>query len=322
MWRLIARPLDRLAIRSARGSVLPSPDGQSHAEEAAALVNRPAFFVPEVRPAELQFGLDREFQFSSPFTSEIPANNIVRGRCELAGANWRQRPSIILLHGWNAELQYKWQFPSWSRLLARAGVNAFRFELPYHGSRRPAGPGVIRNFLSGNLLHFARATHQTLADTRALALWLRAQGSPKVGLWGVSLGAWLAGLAVTHQPEMHQAVLLTPIVRMDRALRDLEFCEAIRRELQGLNESFRAFNLINHPLGQPGGRILVVDSKFDLFVPRETIDELVAAWRAELWRVPHGHISALFSRRLIRRITRWIVDKSESARFDTGPAFA
>src|SRR6185295_16467365 len=103
------------------------------------------------------------------------------------------------------------------------------------------------NFFSGNLLHVARATQQALADTRALALWLRAQGSPSLGLWGVSLGAWLAGLATAHQPEFDLGVLLTPVARMDRALEELPFCDAIRKDLRGVAGTFHALNLVSHP---------------------------------------------------------------------------
>ena len=306
MWRFIAQSLDRLAIRSARGSVLPSPDGQAHATEASELLRHPDFFSPTVEAARVEFASAHEFRFASPVRSECANNNVVRGRFVPAALDWRTRPSVILLHGWNAELQHAWLCPVWGRMLARAGVNAFMFELPFHGARRPTEPDAIRNFLSGHLPHVMRATHQSLADVRALSLWLRTQGSPSVGLWGVSLGAWLAGLAAAHQPEIDLAVLVTPVVRMDRALRDLPFCDAIREDLRELDDQFRPLNLVAHPVRLAADRMLVVASDFDLFVAPETIDELAAAWRPEVWRFPHGHISVLFSRGAMRRATEWV----------------
>jgi pimeloyl-ACP methyl ester carboxylesterase len=239
MWRFIARPLDRFAIRSACGSVLPSPDGQSHADEAAAFLQRADFFAPQVAPAPLRFTSDTSFEFPSAVRSASAATDLVRGKCEFVAREWQQHPSVILLHGWNASRQYQWHFPYWSQLLARAGVNAFRFELPHHMSRTPVEPGTIRNFLSGDLLHVVRTTHQALADIRALTAWLRAQGSPTVGVWGVSLGAWLGGLAAAHQPELESAVLMTPVARMDRAVKELAFFEPIRQPLLGLDAQFR-----------------------------------------------------------------------------------
>jgi len=311
MWRFIAKPLDRFAIRTACGSVLPSPDGQSHLEEASELLRRSDFFSPSVEAAAVQFTSKSAFHFPSAVRTKSESNDIVRGHFEPAGKNWQERPSAILLHGWNSELQYQWQLPFWSQLLARAGVNAFRFELPYHGSRRPTEPDAIRNFLSGNLFHVARATHQSLADARALALWLRAQGSPAVGLWGVSLGAWLAGLAVANQAEIDFAALLTPVVRLDRAL-ELAFCDPIRNDLRGLHDSFHSLNLIAHHPRVGGDRLLFVVSDLDLFAPPETVDELAAAWQPEVWRYTHGHISILLSNGVMRRIAKWMAAKSEA----------
>lgn len=319
MWRLIAKPLDRLAIRSACGSVLPSPDGQSHSAEAVEFLRRGDFFAPKVAPADLQFTGKQTFEFRSQAPNGCLAGNIVRGACELAGDDWQKRPSMILLHGWNAALQYQWIFPYWSELLTRAGVNAFRFELPHHMSRTPTEADAIRNFLSGDLLHVVRTVHQSLADLRALALWLRAQGSPTVGAWGVSLGAWLTGLAAAHQAEIETAVLLTPVVRMERALKELAFFDPIRASLLGLENQFRSLNLIEHP-APSAGQTLIVASELDLFAPVETIDELEKPWRASVWRVPHGHISVLMASSVIRRIAKWVAEKSLSARFDAASA--
>ena len=76
-------------------------------------------------------------------------------------------------------------------------------------------------------------------------------------------------------------------------------------------------NLVSHPARLPRGRLLVVDAEHDLFVTRETVNELVAAHGAELWRVRHGHISVLFSGKLMRRIVCWIAEKAAAPRFDT-----
>jgi dienelactone hydrolase len=306
MWPPLARTLDRLAIRSAQGAVLPSPDGNPHIGEAVEMIQRPDFFAPAVTPAAVELDSRGAFQFASAINTAWLPNNTVRGRCELAGEAWQKKPTVILLHGWNAELQYEWCLPYWSQLLARAGMNAFRFELPYHGSRRPNGTAEIRNFLSGNLLHVARATHQAMADVRALAGWLRGQGAPGVAIWGTSLGAWLAGLAVANQRELDAAVLLTPVVRMERALRELAFCEPIRDQLQHAHHHFEPFNLVAHRSPLPEKNVLMVASRFDLFAPTETIDELEQAWKPEVWRLPHGHISVLLSGRVMRRITDWL----------------
>src|SRR5712691_1878482 len=131
-------------------------DGQPaphHLEEAAKLLNAPSFFSPTKQTqAELVFTGAEAFHFTSPFSSPWEENNRVSGKLFRAGLDWEKRPSVILLHGWSAELQYRWQFRWLARQLTDAGVNAAMFELPFHGSRRPRAPGAIQNFISYDLL--------------------------------------------------------------------------------------------------------------------------------------------------------------------------
>ena len=289
----------------------PSPDGQHHAREAAEFLARADFFCPGVDPASLVFHRRDRFEFASPVCSDVARNDTVPGIFERAGKQWRDKPSVILLHGWNAELQYDWHFPFLAQLLARSGLNSIRFELPFHASRKPEDRQAIRNFLSGNLLHVVRATHQTLAEVRALNLWLRQQGSPAVGVWGVSLGAWLSGLALAHQPELNFGVLLTPVVRMDRAFQELAFCDPIREQIAGAGVNFAGLNLVSHAPRCAPEAILLVTARHDVFAPPDTIEELEHSWRAEVWRHAHGHISILASPRTMRRIVKWIRRHSE-----------
>jgi hypothetical protein len=136
-------------------------------------------------------------------------------------------------------------------------------------------------------------------------------------LWGTSLGAWLAGLATARQPEVDTSVLLTPVVRMERALQELAFCEPIRGHLQDAHHHFGPFNLVAHRPPPVPRNVLIVASQLDLFAPTETIDELERAWQPEVWRLPHGHISVLLSNRIMRRIVGWIVPKLDARGFDS-----
>jgi alpha/beta hydrolase family protein len=293
----------------------------------------PFLFNFEVGPAQMRFTTSIDFEFPSSVPSPWAENNKVFGKLWRAGSNWARCPSVILLHGWNAEFQYRWQFPRLAARLARAGVNTTMFELPYHGRRRPRAPGAMQDFISYDLPQMLEAVRQSLADTQALANWLALQGSPSVGLWGVSLGAWLAGLLicapdaqtnsarVPHQRSQTGApgrvkpgfgVLLTPIARVDQAIEDLAFCKSIRHSLR-LASSVRLepLNLASHAPAIPREKILIVASEYDLFAPLSTVDDLWQAWRKpDIWRVPQGHISVLLSRRTMRRIANWIAHKA------------
>src|SRR5947207_12881787 len=78
------------------------------------------------------------------------------------------------------------------------GINCAMIELPYHFQRKPHAPATVQNFISEDILRTVEATQQSLADIRALAGWLKEQGCEQISIWGISLGAWLAGLAICH----------------------------------------------------------------------------------------------------------------------------
>jgi pimeloyl-ACP methyl ester carboxylesterase len=252
------------------------------------------------------------FQFPSPVQTPAAVNNTVFGKFFPASDKWTKHPTTILLHGWNAELCYRHLFPQLAARLRRAGLNTACMELPYHMQRRPV-TGPVTDFISPHLARMLEATRQALADTQALASWLRDQGSPAVGVWGFSLGAWLAGLLTRTADELRFAVLTTPIARLDRVIMELPFCEPVRRSLQRQPVDLSFLNLATEkPVIQPS-RILLVQSRHDLFAPAETVEELWRAWnRPEIWRLPHGHISVLFSKPVMDRTVEWIARQSRA----------
>jgi len=282
---------------------------QPHAEEARALLERPNFFHPAVQVPRLEFHSGKKFRFASSVETPWPVNNQVPGWMWRVGANWASRPTVVLAHGWNGELGYYLQFPWLARMLNRRGLNVATLELPYHAARRPRQPGAVRNFLSPDLWRMAEAIHQALADLAALMAWLRAQGVPRIGLWGISLGGWLGGLLACGGFPLSLAALMTPVVRMDRALQELPFCASIRPNLREAQLSTDAFNLVAHAPSLSPNQLLLVASQYDLFAPPATVEELWESWgQPSLWRVPHGHISVLFSGQTMERTAGWLHD--------------
>jgi pimeloyl-ACP methyl ester carboxylesterase len=258
-------------------------------------------------PRDLKFHGKYEFRFRSRISTPWANNNVVYGRLYRAGKNWTERPSVLLVHGWNGELGYHFQFPYLARLLNRLGVNAVMIELPYHARRRPGSLGAINNFISHDLVRMLEATQQAMSDLRDVLGWLRAQGSPLVGVWGISLGAWLSGLVAAHDREVRFAVLMSPVVSLDHAIRDLPFCAPIRESLGGRAFNLDKLNLVSHvPHCAPEG-VLMLESLQDLFAPPETVEQVWKAWgEPEIWRVAHGHISILASVPMMHRVSRWV----------------
>jgi pimeloyl-ACP methyl ester carboxylesterase len=309
----LAQWLDRLAIRSAWSSVRHDLAGKPETvAEAAALLERPDLFGDAMgEKPDLTFNGDGKFRFKSPVATPWAENNVVRGKLYRAGRAWAERPSVILLHGWNGELGYHCQFPFLAWRLARARVNAAMIELPYHGQRKPRADGAVRNFISSDLARMLEATRQAVAETRALMSWLSGHTCGAVGLWGISMGAWLSGLIAAHEPLSGFAVLMSPVVRVDRAVGGLPFCEPIRRSLRGTNAGLDRLSLKSHRPRCGAANVLLIESRYDLFAPAETIEELWRAWEEpEIWRLPEGHISVLMSVPTMERTVRWVRRKA------------
>jgi dienelactone hydrolase len=314
--RPFCHALDWLAIQLAcrspqRGVNLPEPK-----ERLTSLLAHADFYSNTIAPLNgVDFSGEHHFSFASPLPCPWDRNNTVHGRIYRADQDWTKRPAVILLHGWNGELNYELLFPWMGRRLAREGVTALSVLLPYHGRRKPREAGAIRNFICDDIGSVLAATRQSLADCRALVRWLHRQGCPRIGLFGLSFGGWLTGLLACHEPLISSAALGTPISRMDRALRELAFCRPLKEQLEHYHLAVEQFDLVNQKPLVKTERLLLLESEHDLFAPAGSVEELWEAWqKPEIWRVPHGHISVLCSGPVMKRTADWLIRQSSGIR--------
>lgn len=308
MYPVLNRALDRLVIRMAcRGMSKPGRHAPQ-ADEASSLLDNLDFFCDFVQgPESFTLTENNVFKFRSPISTPWAENNLVRGRLFPCARDWQKFPTVILLHGWNDEWGYQFRFPYLAKLLAHVKINTVVLELPYHFQRRPRDPGAITNFISEDLFRMVEATRQSIADTRALVKWLVAQGCPKIGLWGSSLGAWLSGLVVCHETKVDFAILTTPVAKLEQVIMDLAFCAPVRRSYEKSPFSLSKLNLISHRPKTPPACILIQEAIDDLFAPREAIEDFWLAWnKPDIWRLRHGHISVLMSVPIMRKTVKWI----------------
>jgi len=311
MIPLLNRSLDSLIIRIAARAMPSSGHHEPHAAEAAALLEHPDFFSNDAQsPGDFVLNGQNCFRFRSSISTPWENNNCVHGKLFSCGADWAKHPTVILLHGWNDELGYRFRFPYLAGLLRARRINTMIVELPYHLQRRPSGEGAITDFISADLWRMVEATRQSIADTRRLMQWLRQQGCRQIGLWGASLGAWLGGLVLCHDPELSLAVLTTPVANLERVINELAFCAPIRSSFEKTNLSLVKLNLVSHHAKTSIDRILIQVAEDDLFVSKESIEEVWQAWsQPEIWRLRHGHISVLMSVPVMKRTVDWISGK-------------
>jgi len=306
----ISRLVDWAAIRCAAAR-MPQPDGTgAHLVEAQRLIESQDFIPAEVQAAKVQFDGANQLHFETPCPGPFDVNNMVHGRLYPCALRWEGHPTVLLLHGWNDVLNHYLRFPGLARQFNRHGFNAVTLEAPFHFQRRPRQLGAWGNFLCPDLLRTVEAARQAVAETRSFAEWLRQQGCPAVGLMGVSLGGWLAGLTVCRDARFSCAVLLVPVARLDRLVEEAAFCHSLRLALKGRPVGASKLNLAQGRPAISRENILLIEAVHDLFVPGETMEELWRAWdQPEIWRLRHGHISVLWAPGLHARIIRWMVPR-------------
>lgn len=306
--KLLKQWLDRSAIKLATRieSASTPPVLPSSNREAASLLSDASLLIPPSAPARPALSADGVFHFPSNITSTSASNNIVRGKLFPVGPN---APVVVFVHGWNAELHYIYGLPRLARRLNKRGIAAIAFELPFHLTRRPRAPGVIRDFISNDLCEMLNGTRQAIADLEAILLWSRQQGARQTAVWGFSLGAWLAGLHLAVSRSVSAAVLTTPISDLKLAVETLPFCFPVRDALARTPAPLERLNLSEHsPLLSPE-RILVTQAAYDLFAPGHTCQTLAQKWRLPAPShecVPQSHISILLSRRSMTSAIDWL----------------
>jgi dienelactone hydrolase len=306
MNEFVCKLIDKWVIRSAAARLPRSTGADAHVGEARRILESPDFFAENTPAATITFTGGKNFRFPSAVTTAAPENNLVSGRISRCGKHWRDRPAVVLLHGWNDRFGYRYRFDWLARRFNRRGINAVAFELPYHFNRRPS-QGPVRNIISEDLGRSMEAIHQALADVNAMVQWLAGQGCPRISIMGYSLGGWLAGLVACHNPRVTSAVLVSPVSRMDRAIDELAFCALVREALLKQPMDLSRLNLRSHKPRLTRGFILLVEAEHDLFVPAESTEELWHAWgNPELWTLSHGHITILASSDMMKRATKWV----------------
>jgi hypothetical protein len=276
-----------------------APEPKWQLQEALEFLNGPDFIPAESDPARVAFDGPLHFKFPTPLPSAGEENNIVYGRLYRCAERWQERPAIIVLDGaFNAG--YHSVIPLLARRIKRAGFNAATLVAPCNLQRRP------RRRVEENCFGLARQIAQNVAESRALTGWLLDEGCPSVALMGGSFGGWTAGLTACSDIRIACAVLALPAVRTRFAPpivwpRVREALQALRPAQEALDTT--RLNLTLSTPVIPKENILLIEAIHDLFAEGQSVEELWHKWQQpEIWRLPHGHISAWFVPGLTGRV--------------------
>lgn len=312
MRRRVARTIDHLnagLVRWRIGARQPEVDPARLQDYLASLPSDPlaAAGLAMLRPAPVESHGRREVWRTS--------------QSDWVATRWRPRSAdssgaLVFLHGWLAT-------PLHLRLmrlavggLLRRGVEVWLPRLPAHMERTPAGAVSGGHCLSADLVATGKAVALAVEETCGLASWLRHSGHRRVGVWGISLGGWVAALASTVRDDWDAAALWTPVVDPVEALNHSPLTESIRSRLDAsaVNSAaservLRGFAAIHRRALLPAARVLVIAGRYDNVVSVESIETLGANWGVDPVWAPHGHISVLGAANVRSRCTDFLATR-------------
>ena len=297
---LFARPPEPLAILEAvRAAAERNRASGVLTDPARAHASPPALEKHTLRPLALR-GLPpaEDLRFESEFEPRDPE---IRERYLAVAANrtaravlWRHadapRPTLIVIHGYGmGRPAFDARAFDVRRLHQRLGLDVALVTLPLHGVRA-AGRRSGAGFLDGHPLATNAAFEQAVFELRRLAGWLRAQGTPAVGVHGMSLGGYTAALFASVERSLACVVPLVPAVSLPvllaagrspeerRALESIGFDEALLSEAWASHEPLR-----HRPRVAPEGRLILAGLCDRICTP----DQVEALWQH--WERPSIH---------------------------------
>jgi pimeloyl-ACP methyl ester carboxylesterase len=293
----LAKLIDWCAIQVTSRRVPKIDNLNLRLDEALHFLKGSDFIPAESKPAQIQFNPHNaglHFLFPTPRPSQFAENNVVYGRLYRCASDWQERPTIVLLHGWNSVLSHRLRFPWIAHRCNRAGFNAATLELPYHFQRRPRRSAALAGY---DCLRLAERTGQAIAEIRALTGWLLERGCPAVALWGGSYGGWLAGLTACYDERLTAVVMAVPGVRNNRARAKHVLWPRVREAMRQREIDLQVLDdtPLNLNLNQPAiskENVLLIEAVYDLLTSPAAVEELWQNWgKPDIWRLPHGHFS-------------------------------
>jgi len=207
------------------------------------------------------------------------------------------RPWVVCLHGFGMgtsrfDLKLLWA----NYLHAMLGFNVAVPVLPFHGPRRSLDFGEL---LSLDLVMTLHAIGQAIWDIRRLVHWINHSTGAPVGVFGVSLGGYLAAL-------------LAGIERLDCVVAGIPFADVLGlmahhrppaeyAHIMDCDAAQNAFRIVSPlamtPLSAPSQRAFFA-ARGDRFIPANQSEALRQAWqRSPVYCYNGGHIGCLWSRR-------------------------
>ena len=224
-------------------------------------------------------------------------------------AHTEPRRAIVLIHGYMAG-QWDVERRLWpADRLYRRGWDVALLVLPYHAVRGGARRFTTPRFPSGDPRRTNEGFRQIVGDLRDLAAWLRAEGSPSVGVMGMSLGGYTAALAATVDPTLAFVVPVIPLASVPDFARDRGHLGRGRdadRQHAALERAHRLVSPLHRAPLIPPERTFVVAAAGDRITPIHHAERLAAHLGATTHVWPGSHLLQVGRDGAYRRVERFL----------------
>jgi dienelactone hydrolase len=217
------------------------------------------------------------------------------------------RPWLVCFHGY----QMGWAFTdvaAFQRVWRRHDLNVVMPVLPLHGPRkigRRSGDG----FLDGDILSSVHAEAQAMWDTRRILSYLRAQGAPGIGVFGLSLGGYNAALLASLDAGLACAIPGIPATDFSRLmwrhgapleLRKVEH-HGLRRDMA--DEVLRVISPLELEPRVQKEHLAIFAGTADRLVPPDQVHDLWEHWgRPRIHWYQGAHVTFMLDPRVERLI--------------------
>ncbi len=240
------------------------------------------------------------FTFPTLHPMKFPETNVAVGRFyRIVRAHGA--PVVLISHGW-AHRTLKTIEHLYVRPFLKAGFSVVFVAHPLHFERTPPGAYSGELVVSADVVLTVEAFRQGVIDMLGAAAWLRAAGHDRIGLFGYSLGAYLAGIMAAVRGGWSFVVLggagdspISPILDtpLGRNIReDLAACGMLDR-----SKIARAWKIISPGAFRPKvpkERIILIAGRYDRIMLPASVRRLWNAWgRPRLHWLDRGHYGLL-----------------------------
>jgi hypothetical protein len=206
------------------------------------------------------------------------------------------RPWLICTNGYRMGFA-RIDIRLFQRFYDQLGLNVLVPVLPLHGSRR-LGWHSGGGFLGIDVIDTLHAEAQAVWDMRRLLSWVRAQGAPAVGAFGLSLGGYTTALFASVAEGLASAILGIPLADIPRivsrhaAPHQMRYAEHLGFDLERASEILRVISpLVLKPKVPLEGR-MIFGATADRLVTPDHVRDLWRHWdEPEIVWYEGGHVT-------------------------------